>query len=701
MTFIGRILVDEAHRQAWTTRPELAAVMNPQNPADASYADIAETARSAGFLVTSLSDGLFDAQVLAGADVVVIPHAADDDWESTTKVGSPKLTDAEMDALVLFVERGGGLLITAETEAPKYANTHSELAARFGIIVNNATVQDPTHAHKDVPTWILAQKSAQSGVDLLSGVESVCMYRAGTLSAANDSGAFAFLQTSADASHPNAPLAMGRQFGAGRVVVLADSDFLGDDSVAELSHRALWLNLVTWLAPRNVLSESAASSTVTQTPAWRSLVEAIETLRPLQNKDGSIKDEHRADAAVSTAAQTMLVSIAEIAPHFPHQAAHLEMTLTDLQRWIDSDFGVPDFFDSLMLFHPDQMRQDGLHNFVVFPMYTQNGNLNRNFEAVITSTFWPDWLAELERTKYQNPAFVPIEFVGFTKGYDTHSAVLFPETVATREVGTFTWGGIFCDRESARFRRIATEASSLLKMSLPPEAELLLNRQSLAQETFVLWDLIHDRAHSHGDLPFDPFMIKQRMPYWLYALEELRCDLNTYRETLDLDDTVYRARYVRIAILFDRLFRFPITGGRERNYDGLGGQLIFAWLHKHDVLRWTDNTLSLDWSRIDDVVVALCEAVDNLYRDGIDRSKLAHWLATHEFVASWVQPHPGSVWAKGVEALAITGETKELVDAVLPDEFPLNVFYEALRSKLASTIAGVSGITGSQGVQRD
>jgi hypothetical protein len=29
----------------------------------------------------------------------------------------------------------------------------------------------------------------------------------------------------------------------------------------------------------------------------------------------------------------------------------------------------------------------------------------------------------------------------------------------------------------------------------------------------VMWDLIiHDRTHMRGDLPSDPFMIKQRMP---------------------------------------------------------------------------------------------------------------------------------------------------------------------------------------------
>ena len=64
---------------------------------------------------------------------------------------------------------------------------------------------------------------------------------------------------------------------------------------------------------------------------------------------------------------------------------------------------------------------------------------------------------------------------------------------------------------------------------MPPDAARLLGNQDLAQGTFALWDLVHDRTHSHGDLPFDPFMIKQRMPFWMYALEELRCDLNAFR----------------------------------------------------------------------------------------------------------------------------------------------------------------------------
>ena len=419
-------------------------------------------------------------------------------------------------------------------------------------------------------------------------------------------------------------------------------------------------------------------------------------MRELQLKDGSI-DPELGDEAKGSAlklSNQMIDSIRNLSPRFEHQSEQLEATIRDIEKWQANGFGVPDFLDSLLLFRPDLHRRDGLENLAVFPMYTQNGNPNRNFEAVVTRTAWPNWIAELEAKQYNNPAFVPIEFVAFTKGYDTNSAVLFPETVATRELAKFYWGGIFCDREAARFRRITAAASELLKLALPADAEYLLADQHVTQETYMLWDLVHDRAHSHGDLPFDPFMIKQRMPFWMYALEELRCDLTTFRETQKLEEQgVYLARFVRLAILFDRLFRFPITGDRVRNYDGLGGQIIFAWLHKNGVLHWTDNQLSLDWEHLNSSMVELCEQVEDLYRTGIDRSRLAHWLSSYEFVSGLVEPHPGSAWAKGVDHLPVTGELREMVDLVMPDEFPLNVFYEALRKKLAPEIAATAGIT--------
>ena len=187
-----------------------------------------------------------------------------------------------------------------------------------------------------------------------------------------------------------------------------------------------------------------------------------------------------------------------------------------------------------------------------------------------------------------------------------------------REIPSFTWGGIFADREAARYRRVVRAAAGFTGLDLPADAIRLLDDQKLAEETFVMWDLIHDRTHMRGDLPFDPFMIKQRMPFFLYSLEELRCDLTAFRESVKLQRELSQldpaeltptqrsildhAKLVQYAVIFDRIFRFALSGTRVRNYDGLGGQLLFAWLHQHHVLHWTDTKLSIDWDEVPEVV---------------------------------------------------------------------------------------------------
>jgi hypothetical protein len=318
-------------------------------------------------------------------------------------------------------------------------------------------------------------------------------------------------------------------------------------------------------------------------------------------------------------------------------------------------------------------------------MYKQNGSRDTCFEALIVRVPWPDHVAELERTRYDNPKFVPVELVDATYGYESECATLFPETVSVAGRPVNNFGAIFCDRESARLRRVAGEAADLLQLNLPPDAACMLARPDISQQAYILWDLIHDRAHSHGDLPFDPFMIRQRAPYWMYALEELRCDLTAFTQALELEaDGVAAARYVQYSILLDRLLRFPITGPRVRNYDGLGGQLLFAYLHRHGYLHWTDNRLTIEWERVGEGVARLHEDVQELYRSGIDRTKLQHWAAAHDLVAASVSPATGSMWASRVRELADVEDPRPYVDLVLEDEFPLSIFYSSLKTKLAA-----------------
>ncbi|MCU1437472.1 MAG: hypothetical protein JWP66_559 [Naasia sp.] len=435
---------------------------------------------------------------------------------------------------------------------------------------------------------------------------------------------------------------------------------------------------------------------------WRALKAAVIRLQALQRTDGSLAEDADRTLAGELVAE-VAAQVAALAPTFPHDAGYLSAVRADLAGWVDAGFPIPDFVRSLTAFSPASAREDDLAHLVVFPMYTQNGSRDRLFEAVLLEVRWPEFAARLEAGAYSNAMFLPVRFLDFTPGYDSDSAVLFPETVSigVSPVPAFTWGAIFADREAARFRRVVTAAAGITRLQLPADAAPLLEDQGIAEETFVLWDLIHDRTHMRGDLPFDPFMIKQRMPYFLYALEELRCDLTAFREAVrlvradDTDDlTRDRARLAQYAILFDRLFRFPLTGTRVRNYDGLGGQLLFAWLHQVRVLHWTDRRLAFDWADVPDAVVALSDAIDELYWRSIDRPKTAHWLAAYELIRSVLTPAPASNWAGGLSDEVLAGPPGGFTDAVLDDEFPLSMFYEALGRKLADAIVSTSGITG-------
>jgi hypothetical protein len=446
---------------------------------------------------------------------------------------------------------------------------------------------------------------------------------------------------------------------------------------------------------------SAPTRISAEDPHWLGLKAAASELQALQVQDGSIpvSSDHDA-AAVHVAA--ISESLSALAPLFPHDETYLAAVKEDFATWAANGFGIPDFLSSLLAFQPQRQRQDGLQHVVIFPMYTQNGSSSRLVEAVLIEVIWPDFIAGLEAGDYSNKLFVPIRFLDFTPGYNTNSAVLFPETVSVRATPSFTWGAIFADREAARFRRVLRAAADITSLELPAGAAELLEDQELTEATFVMWDLIHDRTHMRGDLPFDPFMIKQRMPFFLYSLEELRCDLTAFRESVRIEkdddaepETRRHAGLVQYAIIFDRIFRFAITGSRVRNYDGLGGQLLFAWLHQHHVLHWTDSRLSIDWDHVAEAVIELGAKIDELYWRSIDRPKTAHWLAAYQLVSGTVTPNPASVWAKGPEALPLAGPPRGLTDQVLDDEFPLSMFYEALEKKMRPVIESTAGITGS------
>ncbi len=678
------VLFDEAHQQAWSIRPTMAARMRPERPSDASYQQAARLLSERDFAVRVNETAALTEALLAGTDVLVVAHPSDPQWERTTGSGSPLFSRDETDAVRAFVEAGGALVVLAEYEQAKYGTNLDELLAPFGIAVTSTTVYDYADDLAN-PTWVLGSPVAGRPAGLFDRVGSARFYRAGALTTTSPHATVA-VRARASAAPAEAALVATAELGRGRVVVFADSDLFGDDCLAEFDNAAVWLDAFYWAAlPRFDAATPGMLSAAGASPFWARLKAATSQLRARQATDGSV-DLTRHDAGtVAALVDEMVTAVTGLAPLFAHQSEQLALVAADLEAWAAAGYGRPDFGRSLAAFGPELTRVDGIEHLIVFPMYTPNGSLDTRFEALIVRVPWPQWLAEIEASGYDNPKFVPVHLVDNTAGYDSECAVLFPETVSVAGPATNTFGGIFCDREAERFQRVVGRSADLLGLTLPPELRALLGSQPLLRDTFELWDLVHDRAHSHGDLPFDPFMIRQRLPYWMYALEELRCDLTAFAHAGDLVQQGFPfARYVRYCVLFDRTLRFPVTGTRVRNYDGLGGQLLFAFLHQRGVMQWRDNTLRVDWARLDEGVAALRQRIEELYRKGIDLSRVSYWIAAHDLISEFVQPNVASQWLPQRRDGLAESDPKVWIARVDDDEFPLSLFYRGLQQKLAA-----------------
>src|SRR5690242_3685059 len=172
---LARVVFDEAHNEAWTIRAELARAMQPAHPGDSSYARAAEALAARDFVIAPNVDQPLTGETLRDCDVLVIAHPSDPRWERTTGTGSPRFSPEELDAIEAFVSHGGGLVVLGETEQEKYGNNVNELLARFGLHLENDTVQDYEH-YRDAPSWILAdlaQGERGRAGDLLARVKEI------------------------------------------------------------------------------------------------------------------------------------------------------------------------------------------------------------------------------------------------------------------------------------------------------------------------------------------------------------------------------------------------------------------------------------------------------------------------------------------------------------------------------------------------
>src|ERR671920_406029 len=105
---VATVLFDEAHSEAWTVRPDVAAAIQPAHPGDSSLVRAAEALATREFDVAVHADGPLSTQALAPPPVLFTPPPSAQRGEPPAAGGPPRLSSDEIDAIERFVADGGG-----------------------------------------------------------------------------------------------------------------------------------------------------------------------------------------------------------------------------------------------------------------------------------------------------------------------------------------------------------------------------------------------------------------------------------------------------------------------------------------------------------------------------------------------------------------------------------------------------------------
>lgn len=683
-----RVLFDEYHSESWTISLDRANEINPEESNNSSYSRAAALLEKGEFFLERNEDMPLTTERLKNTDILVIIHPCDPKWECTTSLtNSPKLDEAEINAIVDFVRNGGGLLVISEYENEKYGNNLNALLQHLGLEIQNNTLTDNENAVDSNRTWVeLSPESDSDQTPVTNYVRSICYFRGGTCALREAPGAepVPLFRTSINAKPKRGVAAACSQVNLGRVVLIVDSDLFGNDYIADprFDHSQLWLNVFYWLAERVLTSPlEVVSSTTHEQDAFNQLSTSINRLRDLQDDSGA-KLSSVEVAELEEAVSHVDSAIARLQQEFPHQSEYFRAFIENMKAWRAGGFGEPDFESSLKALTFERI--DNKEYVIVFPMYLQNASNAFKFECFLTSIVWPAWLADYERMKWQNQYFITADIKRYSKGYDSECAVFFPEMVAGFKKIPTKFGVIFRNREAARFQKTSLRAAEKLHLQAMPQMWCFLNNLSLIESAFSLWDLIHDTTHQKGPLPRVLFKEKGRRPYWMHALEELRVDCGSWVGAHDLykssGDVI--GLYVCWSVLFDRIFRFPITGTRVKNYDSLAGQILINALYDGQAMMWENGVLSFDWGAVDIAVRKLRKEIDEFEHKAVRTPALQNWGRAYDLISGYATPNASSTFKTSPLDACVYDKARDNYATVLDDEFPLSDFHSMLKKQI-------------------
>lgn len=240
------ILIDQGHNNWYSL----------DRSDDWSYQGFAEALHSNAMETMTLDNAPVTLEELENYAAYVIPLAMD---EPTT---------AEIEAMQTYVENGGALFIIADWGGV-FSDPSQALANVFGISLDANIVVDVNHdidMHDEYGTcdcWIRYDAANFSSHTIMDGLNSLQTYATTGMLPGTASP---LIRTNTDATPADRAIAVALNYGAGRVVIVGDSNYFDDENpnypirpIGLAQNRQFAINIVNWITQRAPAQPTAAN----------------------------------------------------------------------------------------------------------------------------------------------------------------------------------------------------------------------------------------------------------------------------------------------------------------------------------------------------------------------------------------------------------------------------------------------------------
>jgi len=219
------ILIDQGHANYYTTIPGDTY----------SYSGFTDKIFDVGYDIRSSTVGDITEAQLRRGDVYVVP------------LPQESFTDAEVTAMQRYVIEGGALLLIADYSAD-YSDPSRSLASAFGAILNGDIVTDPDAADhsNNLVHWVKYTSKNFGNHPIFQNVNELQTF---TSSSILPYSSTPLITADPNAIPSSAVVAIAKQYGLGRVVILSDSNYF-DDTYGwdKADNMQFAVNIVNWLA---------------------------------------------------------------------------------------------------------------------------------------------------------------------------------------------------------------------------------------------------------------------------------------------------------------------------------------------------------------------------------------------------------------------------------------------------------------------